>query len=300
MATFAWRQSIEEMEKKVFSLPQFVKYLNTSDAKDDDIHIVNHAVDRGTLLKSDPVNIDFNIFSIKPLLHNNVIRQELWDDQSDSYIYIDSPHNSIGWDIQPPSSGYTLMVSSRYINKLAKDYSFIHYKNIDEALFLRKEEADLMWDLYKKTYDEFQKETYSKDILLSYIALLLSYIQSYYNRQFIARSKIYKNVVSDFHQNLKNYFADGANVVGLPSVAYFAQKSFLSPNYFGDVIKRLSGKSPLEHIQDFIVELAKQKLQYTNLSIGEISYSLGFDYPNYFARFFRKKTGLSPKAYRNQ
>jgi AraC family transcriptional activator of pobA len=149
-------------------------------------------------------------------------------------------------------------------------------------------------------YDEFQKVHYSKDILLGYIALLLGYTQTFYDRQFNTRTTIYNNVISDFYQNLKNYFTHDKDVSGLPSVAYFAQKSFLSPNYFGDLIKHLTGKSPLEHIQNFIVEIAKQKLQNTSLSISEISYSMGFDYPNYFARFFRKKTGLSPKAFRNQ
>lgn len=288
------------MEKKVFSLSQFAKYLNVSGVKDDDIHVVHYANEEEQLLKSDVVNIDFYMLSIKPILHKNLIRQELWDDQSSSYIYIDCPHNSIEWDIEQPSTGYTLMVSSRYLNKVGKDYSFLHYTGLREALYLRKEEADLLWDLYKKTYDEFQKINYSKDILLSYITLLLSYTQTFYDRQFDARSKIYNNVISDFYLNLKNYFAHDTDVAGLPSVAYFAQKSYLSPNYFGDLIKRLTGSSPLEHIQNFIIELAKQKLLNASLSISEISYSLGFDYPNYFARFFRKKTGLSPKAYRNQ
>ena len=149
-------------------------------------------------------------------------------------------------------------------------------------------------------YDEFQRPTYSKDILLGYIALLLSYPQSFYDRPFATRRNTYNNVISDFYQNLKNYFTGKDDVSGPPSVAYFAQKSYLSPNYFGDLVKHLTGKSPLEHIHDFIVDLAKQKLQNISLSISKISYSLGFDYTNYFARFFRKKTGLSPKAFRKQ
>lgn len=266
------------MEKKVFGLQQFSKYLNVSGVKDENIHIVHYANEKEQRLKSDVVQIDFYMLSIKSILHKNLIRQELWDDQSSSYIYFDSPHNSIEWDIEEPSTGYTLMVSSSYLNKVAKAYSFLQYTGLREALYLRKD----------------------KDILIGYIALLLGYTQTFYDRQFATRSKIYNNVVSDFYQNLKSYFSSNENVSGLPSVSYFAKKSFLSPNYFGDLVKHLTGKSPLEHIQDFIVDLARQKLQNTGLSISEISYSLGFDYPNYFARFFRKKTGLSPKAFRNQ
>lgn len=288
------------MEKKVFGLQQFAKYLNVSGVKDDNIHIVHYANEKEQRLKSDVVHIDFYMLSIKPILHKNLIKQELWDDQSSSYIYFDSPHNSIEWDIEEPSTGYTLLVSSSFLNKVAKNYSFLHYTGLREALYLRKEEADLVWDLYQKMYDEFQKVSFSKDILLGYIALLLSYTQTFYDRQFATRSKTYNNIISDFYHNLRNYFTSTENVTGLPSVSYFARKSFLSPNYFGDLVKHLTGKSPLDHIHDFIVDLAREKLQNTTLSISEISYSLGFDYPNYFARFFRKKTGLSPKAFRNQ
>jgi AraC family transcriptional activator of pobA len=288
------------MEKKVLSLQQFANYLNFSGVKDKDIHIVNYAAEDDTLLKSDPVNIDFYMVTIKPILHKNFIRKELWDDQSSSYIYVGGPHHSFEWDTEPPTSGFTVMLSSTYMNKVARDYSFTQYNSLDEALFLTKKEADLVWDLCEKAYDEFQKAQYSKEILLGYISLILSYTQTFYDRQFDSRSKVYNRVISDFHKNLEQYFDNDQDIAGLPSVAYFAQKAFLSPNYFGDLIKHLTGNSPLAHIQDFVVDLAKKKLSNTSLSISDISYRLGFDYPNYFARFFRKKAGLTPKAYRNQ
>lgn len=286
------------MTKTTFNLSQFAKYLNVSGIKDDDIHIVNYESENSQLLKSEAVQINFYMLSLKPMLHKNFINKELWDDQSNSYLYLGHPGSIAEWDIEHPSTGYTLMASSNYLNKLIKNYSFLHYTGLNEALFIKKEEADVLWDLYKKTYDEFQKVNYSKDIILGYISLILIYTQTFYDRQFDSRSKTYDKVVLDFHQNLEDYFAHGNEVVELPTVAYFAQKSFLSPNYFGDLIKHLTGKPPLTHIQDYIVDFAKKKLKNTNLSISQISYSLGFEYPNYFARFFRKKTGLSPTAYR--
>src|SRR5207244_10408750 len=107
--------------------------------------------------------------------------------------------------------------------------------SLDEAIFLRKEEEEVMWDLCKKTYDEFQKANYSNEIILSYIGLIFTYTQSFYDRQFATRSKTYNNVISEFYSNLKDYFKSTEDVSGLPSVSYFAKKSFLSPNYFGDV-----------------------------------------------------------------
>lgn len=96
-------------------------------------------------------------------------------------------------------------------------------------------------------------------------------------------------MIDEFDKNIEEYFKKNEHLTGLPSVAYFAQKSFLSPNYFGDLIKHFTGKAPIDHIHDYVILQAKDKLKETNNSISEISYSLGFDYPNYFARFFRKK-----------
>lgn len=287
------------MSKKIYSIREFTKYLNIDHLKSEDLQIVNFEEEKDVRLKSTPVTIDFYLLAIKPVLDKRVVADNRLADQSSSYMYLDCPQNSLDWEIAPPLSGYCIMISAKYLDKYAKDYSFMHYDN-HEALYLTKEEEAILWDLYKKAYNEFQKEYYSRMVIISYVTLILSYTQNFYNRQFDARSKIYHKVISDFNKNLENFFNANESVAGLPSVAFFAQKSNLSPNYFGDLIKHFTGKSPLDHIQDYVVHLAKEKLKNTSLSVSEISYSLGFDYPNYFARFFRKKTGLTPKVFRNQ
>ncbi|RAJ76486.1 helix-turn-helix protein [Chitinophaga dinghuensis] len=287
------------MVKRIFNIREFSNYLNIRSVKEEEIHVVNFATEQEVLLKSDPITIDFYLLAIKPPIDKRLVTTHYMEDQSDaSFMYIDGPHNSLDWDISPPTAGYTILVSAKYLNKLAKDYSFMHYNN-HEALFLSKEEEVILWDIFKKTYDEFQKEFFSRDVMLSYISLIFSYTQIFYDRQFDTRSKIYHKVINDFYKNLEDFFSQ-TDVAGLPSVAFFAQKSNLSPNYFGDLVKHFTGKSPIDHIQDYVVQLAKDKLKNTSLSVSEISYSLGFDYPNYFARFFRKKTGIAPRVYRNQ
>ncbi|MBT2560708.1 AraC family transcriptional regulator [Pedobacter sp. ISL-68] len=288
------------MAEQLFNLPQFLKYLGFSGVKDDDIHIVSFELEEHGRLKSELVSIDFYIFALKPPIHKDLVYQIPVEDQASSYMFVNSPHSSQSWDIEPPSSGYVICVSEMFMKKIVKDYSFFHYSTALEAIFLMPEEEVLLWDLYKKAYEEFRKTKFNKQILLSYIALILSYTQTFYDRQFQSRSNLYNKVIADFNQNMIAYFSQDKGVTGLPSVAYFAQLSFLSPNYFGDLVKHLSGKSPIEHIHGYVVELAKERLLKTRLSISEISYGLGFDYPNYFARFFRKHTGLSPKSYRDQ
>ena len=123
---------------------------------------------------------------------------------------------------------------------------------------------------------------------------------NYYERQFQDRSKVYNKVVADFYKQLDQYYNDDNHKEVLPTVAHFADKANLSTNYFGDVIKHYTGQSPLELVHENIIQVAKKMLLNTKDSVNEIAYSLGFEYPNYFSRFFTKKTGLSPKVFRNQ
>ncbi len=185
------------------------------------------------------------------------------------------------------------------MSKTIKDISFADYDR-HEALFLTPEEKDTLYDLFSKSYKEYKKDNFSKEVLISYTSLILSYTQIYYERQFEARSKIYNKVVADFYQQLDTCLNNPNGISELPSVTYFAEKANLSTNYFGDLIKHFTGTSPIDHIHEGIIQITKNKLRQTKLSVSEIAYSLGFDYPTYFTRFFRQKTGISPKVFRNQ
>ncbi len=285
------------MANKIFNIREFASYLNVTKPKNEDLLIINYENEDSIRLQSNSVTIDFYLLAIKPPLEKGFKETQFLEDQAKSFMYADCPQNNLDWDINAPDVGFNILVSAKYINKLTKNYNFVHYNN-HEALFLTKDEETILWDLFRKAYNEFQKEHYSKEIVMSYIALILSYTQVFYDRQFDSRSSIYHSVIDNFYENLKEYFNKKEDISGLPSVAWFAQKANLSPNYFGDLIKHFTGESPIEHIHNFVLKQAKDKLKNTPLSISEISYSLGFDYPNYFAKFFRKKTGMSPKVFR--
>lgn len=289
----------KQMRTKILDIAEFSRHLNVGNLKSNDLHIVNFKGKDNVRLSSEPVTIDFYLLAIKPPMNPKFVPFQLLEDQTDtSYVFVDCPQNSLGWEITPPLSGITIMVSAKYLDKYAKDYNFVHYNN-HEALFLTKEEETILWDLFGKAEHEFNKEYYSRTVVISYINLILTYVKNLYDRQFDTRSDMYHRVIANFYKKLEDFFNENS-VAGLPSVAYFAQQSNLSPNYFGDLIKHFTGKAPIDHIHDYVIQLAKDKLKTTSLSVSEISYSLGFDYPNYFARFFRKKTGLSPKVFRNQ
>ncbi|RKE42588.1 helix-turn-helix domain-containing protein [Sphingobacterium detergens] len=280
---------------KKYNIPAFLKYINVKASSNDSIQVIHYDQQKEILLKSDPVELDFYLIAIK----NNIEVQPPIAEMSASYLFLDRPGNLMEWDLSGPFMGYGIFINEKILKKYAKDYSFTGY-NRHEALFLTDRESRILSDLFIKAYDEFCQDGFSEDVLVSYTMLILSYTQNFYERQFQSRSKIYNQVVADFYKELDRYYSaqDGENK--MPTVAYFAEKGNLSVNYFGDLIKHFTGKSPLEHIHQYIIQIAKEKLRQTNLTINEIAYDLGFDYPTYFTRFFRTKTGISPKIYRNQ
>lgn len=280
---------------KIYNIPSFLKYINVNGTNSDMIQVVHYDEHPEILLKSVPAEVDFYLLALK----DKIEVQSPVESMSDSYLYLDKPGNKIEWDLKNPFSGYAIFVNEKLLSKTIKDISFANYDR-HEALFLTPEEKDTLYDLFSKSYNEYKKGNFSKEVLISYASLIISYTQIYYERQFEARSKIYNKVVADFYQQLDAFLNKENGLSELPSVTYFAEKANLSTNYFGDLIKHFTGTSPIDHIHEGIIQLAKNKLRQTKLSVSEIGYSLGFDYPTYFTRFFRQKTGISPKVFRNQ
>lgn len=122
----------------------------------------------------------------------------------------------------------------------------------------------------------------------------------FYDRQFITRVNINKEILARFEELLNDYFSSGkAQTLGLPSVAYCAERLNLSSNYFGDLIKKETGNTAFDLIQSRLIEEAKVKIFEANTSMGEIAYQLGFKYQQHFTRLFKQKTGVTPNEYRS-
>jgi AraC-like DNA-binding protein len=130
--------------------------------------------------------------------------------------------------------------------------------------------------------------------------LFLNYCTRFYDRQFITRNKANQGILTRFENLLNDYFSSKkAGKTGLPSVSYFAEKLYLSPNYFGDLIKKETGKSPQDHIQLKLISVAKERIFDPAKSLAEIAYELGFKHPQHFSRMFKETTGVTPSEYRN-
>ena len=180
------------------------------------------------------------------------------------------------------------------------DYTFFSY-NTNEALHLSAKERHLVLDLFSKIEDELQHsvDKHSKTLIASSIELFLNYCERFYDRQFITREDVNKGILERFENLLDSYFlSDNPVETGLPSVAYCADELNLSANYFGDLIRKETGRSAQEYIQAKIIDVAKDKLFDSDKTINEIAYELGFKYPQHFSRMFKKSAGISPSEYR--
>nr|WP_315167569.1 helix-turn-helix transcriptional regulator [uncultured Flavobacterium sp.] len=185
--------------------------------------------------------------------------------------------------------------------KSINDYNFFSY-NANEALHLSERERQIVLDSFSKIQLELQLgvDKHSKKLIASNIELFLNYSERFYDRQFITRENVNKGILEKFEEVLNSYFTtDKPNTIGLPSVAYCADELHLSANYFGDLIKKETGKSAQEYIQNKIIDVAKDKILVDHLTVNEIAYQLGFKYPQHFSRLFKQRVGYTPNEYRS-
>jgi len=175
-----------------------------------------------------------------------------------------------------------------------KNYSFFSYE-VNEALHLSEQEKEIVTDCIHKIQIELEHA------IDKHIELLLDYCMRFYERQFITRNQVNKDIIVRFEHLLDEYFqGQVALTEGLPSVKYFADKVCLSPNYFGDLIKKETGKTAQEYIQCRIIELAKERILEGSQTVSQIAYELGFQYPQHFSRLFKKHVGYTPNEYKQQ
>lgn len=181
------------------------------------------------------------------------------------------------------------------------DYTFFSYTT-NEALHLSERERQIILDCFAKIRYELERgvDKHSKKLIITNIELFLNYCIRFYDRQFITRENSARGILEQFETLLNDFFvSDKPQTVGLPSVAYCATELNHSANYFGDLIKKETGKSAHEYITLKLIDVAKERMFDTTKSLSEIAYALGFKYPQHFTRLFKQRVGVTPMQYRN-
>jgi len=194
------------------------------------------------------------------------------------------------------------LIRNTEFGKRIDDYGFFSY-DVHEALHLSEAEQHILNDCIKLIQSEIAEriDNHSQRVIASTLELLLNYSLRYYERQFNTRSAQNVDTVSKFESLLKAYYKEGKFAEqGAPSIEYFAEAIHLSPNYMSDLLKKEMGVPPKDYINQFIVDKAKTLLLSEPDSISQIAYNLGFNYPHYFSRLFKAKTGLTPNEYRHK
>ena len=182
-----------------------------------------------------------------------------------------------------------------------KEYTFFSYE-VNEALHLSERERQLVIDCMQKIRLELEHaiDRHSRRLMAIQIEVLLDYCLRFYERQFITRTTVNHDVLTRFERLLDDYFNDDrAQREGVPTVKYCAGELCLSPNYFGDLVKKETGKTAQEYIQLKLIDVAKDRILDPAKSIGQVAYELGFQYPQHFTRLFKRITGRTPVEYRS-
>ena len=180
------------------------------------------------------------------------------------------------------------------------EYGFFDYA-VNEALHLSEREEATIDAIFRNIHAEQMSpiDRYSKTVNLSNLELMFTYANRAYQRQFITRNDVEHTFVVDFGRLLDRYFREtDLEREGVPNAAYFAGQLNLSPKYLGEKLRVLTGKTAQEHIHIRLTEKGKLLLLQSNNSVAKVAYTLGFEYPHYFSRFFKKRVGVAPSAFR--
>lgn len=230
-------------------------------------------------------------------------------DYEDGTLLFISPGQVYGFEengkmVQP--TGWTLtfhpdLIRGTHLGKHINEYNFFSYA-ANEALHISDAERNIVLECFDKIKYELSQpvDKHSRILIVSYIELFLNYCVRFYERQFVTREHVHKDALAGFENLLNDYFqSDKPQTLGLPSVTYCAEQLNLSPKYFGDLVKKETGKTAHEYIQLKLIDIAKEKIFDTSKSISEVAYELGFKYPSHFTRLFKQQVGYSPNEYRS-
>jgi len=258
---------------------------------------------------SPPITNDCYTISFKKIVKGDLNYGRTKYDFTNGALFFIVPKQVLQWDssVVFEQKGFSINFHEDFLkgSELAqqiKKYGFFSY-SVNEALHLSPKEEKLLESIVENIELEYHnnQDEFSKDIIISQLSTLLKYANRFYERQFLNRKELSNDMLARFNRQLGAYFESGQlQEKGIPSIEQLADKMSVSQRYLSDTLKNETGKTTTEHLQLYLIDEAKNILLKPNKSISEVAYELGFEYPQYFSRLFKKKEGLSPSEYREK
>jgi AraC-like DNA-binding protein len=257
--------------------------------------------------RGEKVSLNFYKVSFKPTFRGKIkYGQGYYDFEEGGLAFLRPKQIVISPEEEENYEGIALYFHPDFIRdyplgKTISQYGFFSY-GVSEALFLSAKEKEVIANLLVTIANELHNniDSFSQDVLVSQIELLLNYSNRFYNRQFITRKAINHEIITSLDELLAHYYKDENSLKnGLPSVKYISTELNLSQRYLSDMLSSLTGLNTQQYIQNSIIELAKERLSTTTLSVSEIAYGLGFEHSQSFSKLFKVKTNLSPSEFRH-
>ena len=258
---------------------------------------------------SPPITNDCYSISLKKIVKGDLnYGRTTYDFTNGAMIFL-APRQVLQWDNSAvfEQKGFSINFHEDFLKgtELAqqiKKYGFFSY-SANEALHLSPKEEKQIESIVENIEIEYQnnQDKFSKDIIISQLSTLLKYSNRFYERQFLHRKELSHSLLEQFNQYVSEYFESGQlQEKGVPSIEQIAYQMSVSQRYLSDTLKKETGKTTTEHLQLRLIDEAKNVLLHPNKSIAEVAYELGFEYPPYFSRLFKKKEGISPTEYRKK
>lgn len=258
---------------------------------------------------SPPITNDCYSISFKKIVKGNLTYGRTKYDFTNGTLFFIAPRQVIQWEesVVFERKGFSINFHKDFLKgtELAhqiKKYGFFSY-SANEALHLSPKEEKQIESIVENIDMEYQNnhDEFSKDIIISQLSTLLKYANRFYQRQFINRKELSNDLLEQFNQQLEQYFDSGLlQEKGIPSIEQIAKQLSVSQRYLSDTLKKETGKTSTEHLQLYLIDEAKNILLNPKKTVSEVAYELGFEYPPYFSRLFKKKEGMSPTAYREK
>jgi AraC family transcriptional regulator, transcriptional activator of pobA len=237
----------------------------------------------------------------------NYGRQQL--DFDSGVLTFVAPQQFLRIEINPTAqvepSGWLLLIHPDFLWNAAlvkkiKLYDYFQYA-VNEALFLSEKEEGIIVDIFQNIEKEYRSniDKFSRELIIAQLERLFIYSERFYERQFLTRNKSSHELLERFEKVLTAFFDEGTlPEKGIPTVIDIAGQLHISPNYLGSLLRIHTQQTTQQHIQNKLINLAKEKLSATNLTVSEIAYLLGFEHSQSFSKMFKSKTNQSPLAFR--